>query len=121
MGDRPVLAAIGLAVVLAARATGALPVLRELPLAAAALGAWALLAAVLAGDLGEHWIGGVGVAPGTINHVGMPDVLVWIAAGAAALALAAAAAAEWLASARQPVGDEPVAHRPGEPQPAHGT
>ena len=88
---------------------------------AAALGAWALLAAVLASDLGENWIGGVGVAPGTINHQGMPGALVWIGAGAAALALAVAAAAEWLASARQPVGDEARGHRAGEPQAAHGT
>jgi hypothetical protein len=117
----PVLFAIGLAVVLAARATGALPVRRDLPIAVVALGAWALLAAVLAGDLGENWIGGIGVVPGTINHHGMPGALVWIGAGAAALALAVAAAAEWLASARQPVGDEARGHRPGEPQAAHGT
>ena len=77
----------------------------------------------LSGDLGEHWIGGVGVAPGTINHSGLPDALVSMRRGRRRRRRWSVAArrASGCASARQPVGDEPLGHRPGEPQAVHGT
>lgn len=102
---------------LGARATGALPVSRDLRLALGALAGWVLLALVVAPWLGERKIGGVGkTAKGDVDHTGLPWQIVVIAAATAVLALALALRAERRAeraagdgSAPEPVDEQRAA------------
>lgn len=91
----PVLAGFVLAAVLGARATGPLPVSRDLRMAVGALAGWVLLALAVAPALGERKIIGVGqTSKGDVDHTGLPWQIVLIAAAAAALSLALAWRAE---------------------------
>lgn len=120
----PVLVAALVALGLAARATGALPVRRDLPLALGALAAWAGLAAVLSGTLGERVVRGIGVSSGTVDHTALPGALVVAGVIGAAVALLAAVLADRVRVARsasEPVHDDAPGHGPLEPQAAHGS
>jgi hypothetical protein len=91
----PVLIGLLAVAYLGARATGTLPVSRDLRIAVAALAGWVLLALVIAPQFGERKISGVGkTLRGDVDHTGLPWQIVVIAAGAAALALALAVHAE---------------------------
>lgn len=80
---------------LGARATGALPVSRDLRLGVGALAGWVVLALVIAPGFGERKIVGVGrTAKGAVDHTGLPWQIVLVAAAFAALALALAWRAE---------------------------
>ncbi len=93
---------------LGARATGVLPVSRDLPIALGALAGWVLLALVIAPGFGERKISGVGkTVKGDIDHGGVPWQITVIAAGFAAFGLALAVLAERRADRGGPVA-EPV-------------
>lgn len=80
---------------LGARATGALPVSRDLRLGVSALAGWVVLALVIAPAFGERKIVGVGkTAKGDVEHTGLPWQIVLLAAACAAIALALAWRAE---------------------------
>jgi hypothetical protein len=80
---------------LGARATGALPVSRDLRLGVCALAGWVVLALVIAPAFGERKIVGVGkTAKGDVEHTGLPWQIVLLAAACAAIALALAWRAE---------------------------
>ena len=96
----PVLLALAAAVWLGARATGALAVRGDAPLAVAALGAWALLTLVVAPAIGEGFIVRVGEPPQRTVHDGLPWQIVAIALGAALVALAGALWAQRRAAQR---------------------
>ena len=67
---------------LGARATGTLPVSRDLRTAVVALAGWVLLALVIAPGFGERKISGVGkTRKGDVDHTGLPWQIVVIAAG----------------------------------------
>jgi len=104
---------------LGARATGSLPVSRDLRTAVAALAGWVLLALVIAPGFGERKISGVGKThKGDVDHTGLPWQIVVIAAGAAAIALALAVRAERRAGSRsaEVVDDERPAPRALQPE-----
>jgi hypothetical protein len=86
----PVLLAFAAAMALAVAATPALRLAGQLRWAWLTLGAWGLLAGVIAPAFGEAEIGGAQVAPtGFVDHRGQPAlVAVALAAGALALAVA---------------------------------
>ena len=80
---------------LGARATGALPVSRDLRLGVSTLAGWVVLALVIAPAFGERKIVGVGkTAKGDVEHTGLPWQIVLLAAACAAIALALAWRAE---------------------------
>jgi hypothetical protein len=106
----PVLLALGAAVWLGARATGPLPVRRDLYAALGALAAWALLALVLAPAFGERLIVGVGVPKGAVDHHGLGWQIVLAAVVGAVLALLLAARGERRAAAPQESAVELVDH-----------
>ncbi len=107
----PVLLGLVAAAWLGARATGALPVSRDLRLGIGALAGWVLLALVIAPQFGERKISGVGqTLKGDVDHTGLPWQIVVIAAAAAALALALAVRAERRAE-RGRSAAEPVDHQ----------
>lgn len=91
----PVLGLLAAAVLLGVRATGPLPVGRDVRTALAALAGWCLLALVVSPLFGEVKIVGVGAtAKGDVDHTGLPWQIVVGAALLALLALGGAAGAE---------------------------
>ncbi len=87
----PVLICLAAVFWLGARATGPLPVSRDLRLAIGTLAGWVVLALVIAPEFGERKIIGVGkTSKGDVDHTGLPWQIVAIAATFAALALALA-------------------------------
>ena len=114
----PVLLCLIAVIWLGARATGPLPVSRDLRLAIGALAGWVLLALVIAPEFGERKIIGVGkTSKGDVDHTGLPWQIVLIAAAAAALALGLAWLAERLAAERSAA--EVVDDQGSAPLPAH--
>ncbi len=105
---------------LGARATGALPVSRDLRLGVSALAGWVVLALVIAPAFGERKIVGVGkTAKGDVEHTGLPWQIVLLAAACAAIALALAWRAERRSAGASPaeaVDDQGAAALALEPQ-----
>jgi len=112
----PVLLAIVLAAVFAARATPALALRRDRALTGGALGGWALLAGVVAPAFGEAEISGRLVGPtGVILH-GAHASLVAVAAALTVVVLGLA-----VRSSPDVEHDEPIATTDGHPEPREWT
>jgi hypothetical protein len=108
----PVLALLALAAALGARATGPLPVRRDLRTALGALAAWLLLALVVSPAFGEAQINGPRAMRGVVSHSGLPWEIVLIGAGLALALLGGALRAERRAGSAGPEPDEREASAP---------